>query len=185
MTLSALGVLSFGAFSYALTPSDYRWGVALVRVEGGRSLDESRAVLGSALRRFAIHRGWKSFGDFVRVYEGGEPAPGSRRALIYAAPLKDAPPSQVAMVLEVMRGGVELAGAPAEHWAAPSMFARWGLDASSLETFLRTVRAAVRRRRADWRWVDVAGTRPPRSNVFVSTVQSRAAGKRVRILPPA
>lgn len=178
----ALGVLVSGASRYSLTPVDARMALALVRVEGGRSLDESRAVLGSALRRFALHRAWASFADFVRAYEGGTPKPGTRRALIYEDPFRAANPKLAAMVDQVLVGAEPLAGSPAEHWAAPSMFP--ALDATNAQRFASTVAAAVRTRNGDWRYVDVPGTAPPRSNVFVSTWLSRAAGAGVRIDPP-
>ena len=180
--LVALGVLVSGSSRYALTPLDARMALALVRVEGGRSLDESRAVLGSALRRFALHRAWSSFADFVRAYEGGTPKPGSRRALIYEDPYRAANPKLAAMVDLVLVGGEPLAGKDAEHWAAPSMFP--ALDATNAQRFASTAVAAVRARNADWRYVDVPGTVPPRSNVFVSTWLSRASGLGVRIDAP-
>lgn len=175
-----LGVLVHGAWHYPLTAEDYRAAHALVMVEGGRSSAESSAILGTALRRFALRKQWSSFARFVEAYQGGPPAEGSRRAQIYALQVDNYSKSIRDVVDDVFLKGAPLAGWPAEHWGAVSLFPplKRAVDAATTDAekrsaFARTVESATATANGR-RYVNVPGTVPPRSNVFQSTPESRA-----------
>ncbi len=109
------------------------------------------------------------------------PAQLARRARIAGMPWDQIPTPVRSVVLELLTGSHALTAKPADDFAAPVLWQRYGADWSSREARLRTLPGAVERKDAGDRYVDVPGA-DRGANVLVSSPLSRSSAE-PRVIP--